>query len=216
MGAPEFVHLHVHSEYSLLDGANRIDDLVESCCKDGQPALALTDHGNMFGAIELYEKCRAAGIKPILGCEVYIAREGRTKPHHRERNPYSHLTLLAADHTGYKNLLRLASISYLEGYHFRPRIDKETLARHAEGLLCLSGCLSGETNQMVLRDRRAEAERTAAELLDIFGRHRQLFTARHLVEHERAGDRVARGLPLSFPELRPVDARLARIHILIH
>ena len=172
MGAPEFVHLHVHSEYSLLDGANRIDDLVESCRKDGQPALALTDHGNMFGAIELYEKCRAAGIKPILGCEVYIAREGRTKPHHRERNPYSHLTLLAADRAGYRNLLRLASISYLEGYHFRPRIDKETLARHAEGLLCLSGCLSGEINQMILRDRRAEAERTAADLLDIFGRER--------------------------------------------
>ncbi len=172
MSAPEFVHLHVHSEYSLLDGANRIDDLVAACRADGQPALALTDHGNMFGAIELYQKCRSAGIKPIVGCEVYIAREGRDKPHHRERNPYSHLTLLAADGTGYKNLLRLASVAYIEGYHFRPRIDKEVLARHAEGLLCLSGCLSGEINQMILRERQAEAERTAAELLDVFGRER--------------------------------------------
>jgi DNA polymerase-3 subunit alpha len=134
---PEFVHLHVHTEYSLLDGANRIGDLVEACQEDSQPALAITDHGNMFGAIELYQACTAAGLKPILGCEVYVAKGGRRKPYHKADNPYTHLTLLARDELGYKNLLKLASLAYVEGYHFRPRIDKEVLALHAGGLTCL-------------------------------------------------------------------------------
>ncbi len=169
MKSPDFVHLHVHSEYSLLDGANRISDLVAACVEDQQPALALTDHGNMFGVIELYKKCKKAGIKPILGCEVYVAREGRGKPHHKTQNPYNHLTLLARNAEGYRNLLRLASISYLEGYHFRPRIDKEVLSRHAAGLTCLSGCLSGEINSLFLRDKVDQAERVSAELRDLFG-----------------------------------------------
>ncbi|MAB81318.1 MAG: DNA polymerase III subunit alpha [Planctomycetes bacterium] len=169
MSHPDFAHLHVHSEYSLLDGANRIDSLVEACERDGQRALALTDHGNMFGALELYQKCNAADITPILGCEVYVARDSRLKPHSRTQNPYSHLTLLAKDRTGYQNLLQLASISYLEGFHFRPRIDRGVLARHGEGLLCLSGCLSGEINQLFRNGKQAEAENVAAELRDIFG-----------------------------------------------
>ncbi len=169
MAAPEFAHLHVHSEYSLLDGANKLDDLVAACVADGQRAIALTDHGNLFGALEFYQKCREAEIRPILGCEVYIARDSHRKPHHKTQNPYNHLTLLARDRVGYQNLLKLATLSYIEGFHFRPRIDRATLARHAQGLICLSGCLSGEINELFLADKRAQAERVAGELRDVFG-----------------------------------------------
>jgi DNA polymerase-3 subunit alpha len=169
MSRPDFVHLHVHSEYSLLDGANRIRDLVQACVDDGQPALALTDHGNMFGAIELYKACSKAGVKPIIGCEVYVAREGRDKPHHRIHNPYTHLTLLARNETGYRNLMRMASLSYTEGYHFRPRVDREVLQQYAEGISALSGCLSGEICRMAMRDKEDEAERIAIELRDMYG-----------------------------------------------
>ncbi len=169
MSAPEFAHLHVHSEYSLLDGANRIKDLVAACLKDGQRALALTDHGNMHGAIELYQACRKADITPILGCEVYIARGSRKDPHHKVRNPYNHLTLLARDEEGYRNLLQLVSRGYTEGLHFRPRVDKEILSQYAKGITCLSGCLSGEINQMFLRDKQDDAARVATELRDLFG-----------------------------------------------
>ncbi|HIG10662.1 MAG TPA: DNA polymerase III subunit alpha [Planctomycetes bacterium] len=170
MSAPEFVHLHVHSEYSLLDGANRISDLVEACVEDGQGALALTDHGNMFGAIELYQKAKARSVTPIIGCEVYIARQSRHAPHSKKKgNGYNHLTLLARNKTGYENLIRLASLAYIEGYHFRPRIDKELLFQHAEGLNCLSGCLAGEINQLFLTGKEDEAAAAATELRDIFG-----------------------------------------------
>ncbi|HVS20017.1 MAG TPA: PHP domain-containing protein, partial [Planctomycetota bacterium] len=170
MSAPDFVHLHVHSEFSLLDGANRIGDLVAACREDGQSALALTDHGNLFGAIELYQKCRAADVKPIIGCEVYVAKRSRLEPHSkRDGNGYHHLTLLARDATGYKNLLKLASSAYIDGYHVRPRIDKQLLAQHAAGLSCLSGCLAGEVNQLFLRGDEAGAELVASELRDLFG-----------------------------------------------
>jgi len=169
MTTPDFAHLHVHSEYSLLDGANRIPALVDACVKDGQRALALTDHGNMFGAIELYKTCRAADVKPILGCEVYIAQRSRKLPHNRDDNPYSHLTLLARDLDGYRNLIKLSSLAYTEGFHFRPRVDKELLAVHSRGITCLSGCLSGEMNQLFRRGKEAQAERVASELRDLFG-----------------------------------------------
>ncbi len=169
MARPEFVHLHVHTEYSLLDGANRISDLVRSCVDDGQPALAITDHGNMFGAVELYEKCTTGGIKPIIGCEVYVAGDSRFKPHNKRDNPYSHLTLLARDREGYGNLLKLATSAYLEGHHYRPRVDRELLSQHAGGISCLSGCLSGEINQLFSRGKADRAAQVAAELRDVFG-----------------------------------------------
>ncbi len=170
MSAPDFVHLHVHSEYSLLDGANRISDLLDACVADEQPALALTDHGNMFGAVELYQKATAKDITPIIGCEVYIAQRSRHEPHSKKKgNGYNHLTLLARDETGYRNLMQLASKSYLEGLHFRPRIDHELLNQYSEGLNCLSGCLAGELNQLFLRGKEAEAEARAVELRDLFG-----------------------------------------------
>ncbi|MSR61756.1 MAG: DNA polymerase III subunit alpha [Planctomycetes bacterium] len=168
--SPDFAHLHVHSEYSLLDGANRLDDLVAAAKADGQRALALTDHGNLFGGLEFYQKARKAGIKPIIGCEIYIARDSHKKPHHKTQNPYNHLTLLVRDRTGYQNLLKLATTAYLEGFHYRPRIDKETLARHAAGLSCLSGCLSGEISDLVQAGKMPQAERTAVELRDLFGK----------------------------------------------
>jgi DNA polymerase-3 subunit alpha len=170
MSTPDFVHLHVHSEYSLLDGANRISDLVEACRRDGQGALALTDHGNLFGSVELYKAARVAGIKPILGCEVYVARRSRREPHNKARgNGYHHLTLLARDAEGWANLMRLASAAYLEGLHFRPRVDRELLARHARGISCLSGCLAGEMSQLVLVDREQDALDLAATWRDLFG-----------------------------------------------
>ncbi len=170
MSAPEFVHLHVHSEYSLLDGANRIGSLVDACVEDGQPALALTDHGNMFGAIELYQKASAKDITPVIGCEVYIARQSRFEPHSKKKgNGYNHLTLLARNETGYKNLIELASLAYIEGFHFRPRIDKELLYKYSEGINCLSGCLAGEINQLFLTNKEDEAAALATELRDLFG-----------------------------------------------
>ncbi|MEM7516928.1 MAG: PHP domain-containing protein, partial [Planctomycetota bacterium] len=170
MSSPDFCHLHVHSEYSLLDGANRISRLVEACERDGQKALALTDHGNMFGAIELYQECMKKDVKPIVGCEVYIARRSRHEPHSKKKgNGYNHLTLLARNETGYRNLIKLASLAYTEGYHFRPRIDKELLHQYSAGVSCLSGCLAGELSQLFLADKENEAEDLATELRDLFG-----------------------------------------------
>ena len=170
MTDPDFVHLHVHSEYSLLDGANRISDLITACQADKQTAIALTDHGNLFGSIELYQTAKKGGVKPILGCEVYVARRSRFEPHSKAKgNGYHHLTLLARDAEGWKNLVKLASAAYLEGYHFRPRVDRELLAQHARGLTCLSGCLAGEMSQLVIADREPEALELAGTWRDLFG-----------------------------------------------
>ena len=170
MSRPDFVHLHVHSEYSLLDGANRISDMVAACREDGQTALALTDHGNMFGAVELFQKCVDGGIQPLIGCEVYIAKQSMHEPHSKRKgNGYSHLTLIARNEEGYKNLARLASEAYVNGLHFRPRIDLPLLEQYASGISCLSGCLAGEINQLFLRDKDQEAEDFASKLRDLFG-----------------------------------------------
>ncbi|MDA1264562.1 MAG: DNA polymerase III subunit alpha [Planctomycetota bacterium] len=170
MSAPDFVHLHVHSEYSLLDGANRIGSLVKACQKDEQRALALTDHGNMYGAVELYQKCHKGGVKPLMGCEVYIAKRSMHEPHSKKKgNGYSHLTLLARNQEGYKNLIKLSSEAFVNGYHVRPRIDWNLLEKHAAGISCLSGCLSGEINQLFLEDKQSEAEALSDHLRQLFG-----------------------------------------------
>src|SRR5258705_527415 len=166
-----FVHLHNHSDYSLLDGACRIDRLVERIRSLEMPALALTDHGNLFGAVQFYERAKAAKVKPILGCEVYVALGSR---HDRGRSvdgkgAYNHLVLLARNREGYRNLMRLSSAGYLEGFHYKPRIDKELLAAHAEGLLCLSACLRGEVPQLVLEGNLEGAREAAAWYRDLFG-----------------------------------------------
>ena len=140
-----FVHLHTHSEYSLLDGANRLTELVTHVRKLGMDSLAVTDHGNLHAAWSFYEEARAQKIRPILGFEAYLAfgpRQAREKPSWAPA-AYSHLVLLARNREGYRNLVRLTSIGYTEGFYRRPRIDKEVLAAHSEGLVCLAACLSG-------------------------------------------------------------------------
>jgi len=168
-----FVHLHVHSEYSLLDGANRIGKLVRQAKEMGMGALALTDHGNLFGAVEFYSACQAAGIKPILGMEAYISPTDRFD---RSMGNIAlaayHLILLAMNETGWRNLIKLSSRSYLEGFYYRPRIDRELLGEFNEGLICTTACLGGEVPAALLADRPEQAERIAREYLDIFGPER--------------------------------------------
>ncbi len=139
-----FVHLHVHTEYSLLDGFSNIKKLVARAKEMNMPALAITDHGTMFGVIEFYERAREAGIKPIIGIETYMAARSMAEHDAKEDRRSSHLLLLAENQTGYRNLLQIASAAQLEGFYYYPRIDKEFLARHAEGLICTSGCMSAE------------------------------------------------------------------------
>lgn len=164
-----FVHLHVHSEYSLLDGAARIGDLVREAAALGMKSLALTDHGVMYGAIPFYKACVAQGIKPIIGCEAYITVGSRKERGSRKDQPIYHLILLAKNETGYRNLMKLCSIGHLEGYHYRPRIDMESLAAHHEGIICLSACLGGEVPQHLLHGREAEAKAAALRYQAIFG-----------------------------------------------
>jgi DNA polymerase-3 subunit alpha len=180
-----FVHLHVHTEYSMLDGASRVDDLMGRAAEQGMPAMAMTDHGNMFGALDFYRAGRNHGVKPIVGIELYIApgsrfAKGNRRPANDESmfgaaggngkvDPYHHLIVLAQNEQGYRNLMRLSSRAYLEGYWYKPRADKELLAEYAEGLICLSGCLGSEVNQLLLVGDRQNALRVAAEHRDIFG-----------------------------------------------
>ncbi len=168
-----FVHLHVHTHYSLLDGANRIDELVKTSKQMDMPAVAITDHGNMFGVIEFYRAALSAGIKPIIGMEAYIApgdRRSKEKDSRGESN--YHLLLLAMNNVGYKNLLKLSSIGYREGFYSKPRIDRETLAAHHEGLICTSTCLGAEIPQSLLHRDRTAAENIADWYLSLFGPER--------------------------------------------
>ncbi len=170
MSGRSFVHLHNHTEYSLLDGASRIDALFARAAEEEMPALAITDHGAMFGALSFYEAGLKAGVKPILGVETYVAPSSRFEraPGESEEK-YRHLTILAKDETGYRNLLRLVTDAHLEGFYHRPRIDKELLAERAEGLIGLSGCLASEISQLLLAGQDAKAADVAATYAGIFG-----------------------------------------------
>jgi len=170
MAARSFVHLHTHTEYSLLDGASRIGALFEQAREFQMPALAVTDHGSMFGALEFYEAGRATGVKPILGVEAYVApgsRFDRTPGESEEK--YRHLTILARDDAGYRNLLRLVTDAHLEGFYHRPRIDKELLAERSAGLIGLSGCLASEVARLLVGGQDAKAAGVAASYRDLFG-----------------------------------------------
>ena len=164
-----FVHLHIHSEYSLLDGANRIKDLPIRAKELGMDAMAITDHGVMFGAIDFYKACKAAGVKPIIGCEVYVAPRTRHDKDPELDSKYNHLILLAKDNSGYKNLAKLVSLGYTEGFYYKPRIDKEILEKYHEGLVCCSACLAGELNQAILRNDMEEAKKVALWFKNVFG-----------------------------------------------
>jgi DNA polymerase-3 subunit alpha len=169
MAGSPFVHLHVHTHYSLLDGATRIEALIDRAKQWNMPALAITDHGNLFGAVEFYLAARKAGVKPIIGCEAYLATGDRRCKDATEGKESFHLLLLAMNREGYQNLLRLASIGYTEGFYRKPRIDKEVLREFSNGLLCTSTCIGGEIPQAFLTRDRAAAEDLAKTYLSIFG-----------------------------------------------
>ena len=169
MGSPGFVHLHVHSEYSLLDGASRIDDIIAKAVEYGMPSVALTDHGVMYGNISFYSAARKAGIKPILGCEVYVAPRSRTQRDPRLDRDQYHLVLLAKNENGYRNLIKLVSIAQSEGFYYKPRVDKEILAAYNKDLIAMTACLKGEVPQMILRDDFEQAEKSLGEYVNIFG-----------------------------------------------
>ncbi len=167
----QFVHLHLHTQYSLLDGANQIEPLVKRVKEFGQPAVAMTDHGNMFGAVEFYRKAKDAGVKAIIGCEAYMAPGSRlAKDSGLAHNDYYHLILLAQNLKGYQNLVKLVSKAYLEGFYYKPRMDKEILQQHSEGLIALSGCLSGEVAYLIGQKDLEGATRVAGEYREIFGK----------------------------------------------
>ncbi|MEE2658358.1 MAG: DNA polymerase III subunit alpha [Candidatus Latescibacterota bacterium] len=186
MDSAEFVHLHGHSEYSLLDGGCAVGDMAGLAAEIGMPALAITDHGNLFGAIAHYRSCTDAGIKPILGCEVYVAIGSR---HERKgarglTHASNHLVLHAKNRTGWQNLIKLVSRGYTEGFYYNPRIDKELLRQHSEGLICMSACVSGEVAHLMQEEGISAAEEVAREYMEIFGDDYYLEIQRHGIDIE--------------------------------
>ena len=163
---PEFTHLHLHTQYSLLDGAIRLDHLFPKVLERGMKSVAITDHGNLFGALDFYQRAKAHGVKPIFGCETYVAPDRLDKTERRS----NHLILLAKNEVGWKNLSYLNSMGYLEGFYYNPRIDKPLLRAHSEGLVGLSACLGGEVAQTIMRRGVEAAETSAREFEDIFGK----------------------------------------------
>ena len=170
MGAPGFVHLHTHSEFSLLDGACRIKDIIGTAVKYGMPSVAITDHGVMYGNISFYSEAKAAGIKPILGCEVYVAPRLRNQRDPKLDKEQYHLVLLAKNENGYRNLIKLVSTAFSEGFYYKPRVDKELLAQYSSDLIALTACLGGEIPSHIMKNNIAGADRSLGEYVDIFGK----------------------------------------------
>jgi DNA polymerase-3 subunit alpha len=162
-----FVHLHCHTDYSLLDGACEISRLMETAARQNMPAVAMTDHGNLFGAVEFYNSAKKAGVHPVIGCEVYVSPSGHQN---RSDNRYNHLVLLCENQDGYRNLIQLVSSGFLDGFYYKPRVDKDLLARHSKGLIALSACLKGDINEALLEDNYQAARKLAYEYQDIFGK----------------------------------------------
>ena len=197
-----FTHLHTHTEYSMLDGISRIPDLVNRTRELGMDAMSITDHGSLYGVVDFYSECKEAGIKPIIGCEFYVAhgsRQDRT-PNERTAN---HLVLIAKDNTGYRNLLQLVTLSHLEGFHYRPRIDKELIERHRSGLICLSGCPSAEVPTLLADGNFQDAKQMAGWYRELFGENYFLELQRHahIEQLPRINDGLVRlnretGIPL--------------------
>ena len=163
-----FIHLHCHTDYSLLDGACEIGQLMDVVVEQKMPAVAMTDHGNLFGGVEFYNKALQKGVQPIIGCEVYVSQQGRKTRSDTDR--YNHLVLLCENQEGYKNLINLVSTAYLEGFYYKPRIDKDLLSRHSKGLIAMSACLRGDVNESLMADRYEDARKLAFEYTDLFGK----------------------------------------------
>ncbi len=193
--AADFTHLHVHSEYSLLDGLGKLDKLIERAKSFGMEALALTDHGAMYGSFKFYVKAKAAGIKPIIGVETYVARRSHLDKEGKiDTDPY-HLVLLAKDELGYRNLLQLVTTAHLEGYYYKPRIDFELLSKHHEGLICLSGCLAGEVSQRILKEDYKGAKEVASRYAKLFGpKHYYIELQKHpaIPDVDAVGEKLVR------------------------
>src|SRR3954469_20806942 len=164
MAENPFVHLHNHTDYSLLDGACEIDQLMQVVAAQNMPAVGMTDHGNLFGAVKFYNAAKANGIHPVNGCEVYVSNEGHKTRSSTDR--YNHLVLLCENQDGYRNLIDLVSTAYLDGFYYKPRIDKDLLARHSKGLIAMSACLRGDINETLKADRYEQAARLANEYVD--------------------------------------------------
>jgi DNA polymerase-3 subunit alpha len=169
MGSPNFVHLHLHTDYSLLDGACEIGELTAEASRRGMPAVAVTDHGNMFAAANFYHQATTHGVKPIIGCEVYVA-PGSHKTRGSDAERSNHLVLLCENQEGYRNLIQLVSTGFLDGFYYKPRVDHELLAKHSRGLIALSACLRGEVADALLAERPIQARDAAYRLRDIFGK----------------------------------------------
>ena len=163
-----FVHLHCHTDYSLLDGACDIDQLMKTTIERKMPAVAMTDHGNLFGAVKFYNAAKAAGVHPVIGCEVYVSQQGHKTRSDTDR--YNHMILLCENQEGYRNLIKLVSTGYLEGFYYKPRIDLDLLAEHSKGLIALSACLRGHIPETLLADKYDDARRVAHTYADVFGR----------------------------------------------
>ncbi len=199
MSRDSFVHLHLHTEYSLLDGAIRMKELMKKAADFEMPAVAITDHGNLYGAIEFYQAATAAGIRPIIGCEAYMAPGSIKDRPSSMRDAAYHFTLLARDAVGYGNLVKLVSIAHLDGFHYRPRIDKELLAKHAQGLIGMSACLKGEINMAIQSDNMAKARQSAAEFRDILGAENFFLELHdHGIEAQQKCNAVLPGLAREF------------------
>ena len=214
----QFSHLHTHSHYSLLDGLAKIDDLVSRAKELGMESLALTDHGNLYGAIEFYKKAKAAGIKPILGLEAYIAPGNCRDKNSQLSDKYYHLILLCKNNIGWKNLIKLVTAAHLEGFYYKPRMDKNLLRQHSDGLIALSGCLSGEIARLLLKQKFEEARTTALEYQEIFGKGNFFLEIGHhpaIKETEKIKENLIRlsketGIPLAATQdihyLKPEDS----------
>ena len=174
-----FIHLHTHSHYSLLDGLSKIPEMVRLAKTYNMPALALTDHGALYGAIQFYKTCKNEGIKPIIGLEAYVAHRSRLDRQPGIDNKRYHLTLLAKNNTGYHNLIKLVTLSHLEGFYYKPRIDKELLHQYSDGLICLSGCFGGELSHALRNKNTEEAERIIEEHREIFGKDNYFLEIMH-------------------------------------
>ncbi len=219
-----FVHLHCHTDYSMLDGACEIGQLMDTVVEQKMPAVAMTDHGNLFGAVQFYNTAKAKGVHPVIGCEVYVSQQGRHTRSDTDR--YNHLVLLCETQEGYRNLIRLVSTAFLEGFYYKPRIDKDLLAQHSKGLIGLSACLRGDIPEILLAGRYDEARRTAYTYADMFGKGNFFLEIQdhHLEQDQRVAPALHRlsaetGLPLVATNdshyLRRDDARAHEILLCI-